>query len=171
MEEKLASQIATGVVTLVVGWLLLQWQDGSLRRRRRREIREELELARLLDEHPETRQRLRRRIEVLLDQYEPAPEKLRERRAIMLVNGAALFLFVVVQWSFFDALYEGRMPWWMGFVIGTSSSALLAGINWAAGRSSDTRAQDKAVAEVTLAGQVAPVTADFRMEASQPSKE
>jgi hypothetical protein len=72
-----------GVVTVLGGLLLHQVQLGGRKRRRRRDIREQLELLVLLDAHPDVKARIERRVKAALDRYEPSPETRRaawERR-------------------------------------------------------------------------------------------
>lgn len=64
-----------GVVTLISGLALHQFQLGSRRRRLRRDIREQLELLALLGEHPEAALRVREKVTAALETYEPANEE------------------------------------------------------------------------------------------------
>lgn len=64
--------VAGGLFTLLVAFVGYQLQLGGRRRRRRKEIREELELVALLGDRPEA-VRLRARAEALLKRYAPEP--------------------------------------------------------------------------------------------------
>ncbi|MGF9755168.1 hypothetical protein AAII07_08185 [Microvirga sp. 0TCS3.31] len=73
-----------GVVTLVGSALLHQLQLGTRRRRRRRDIREQLELLALLGDHPVAAARVRRRVTAALDAYEPSVAVIRKRRGRLI---------------------------------------------------------------------------------------
>lgn len=63
---------AGAIVLLIISH---QIQQGGLRRRRRREIREEIEFLGVLGRRlPDVSDRICRRLEVALNQYEPSPE-------------------------------------------------------------------------------------------------
>lgn len=66
-----------GAITVVGGLLLHQVQLGGRKRRRRRDIKEQLELLVLLDQHPDVKTRIERRVEAALERYEPSPETRR----------------------------------------------------------------------------------------------
>lgn len=142
--------IAGGAVTLVVGLVLWQIQQGGRRRRRRRDIQEELALLEALgEEHQAVTTRIRRRLVVKLEQYEPATASKRsalERRATILPLLAGLALIGVLSFEF-------NAPAWI-----TLTTAAITGIGlgyteaWL-GRRRDEREQDEAVATGTGPGE------------------
>ncbi|WP_426243730.1 hypothetical protein [Nocardioides sp. LHG3406-4] len=166
MGDDWIGKLITGVVTLLGGWLLWQLQQGGVRRRRRREIREELELLGLLNDHPQTQGRMRKRLEVLLEQYEPDPRVVLYRRLLMLLNAFALAAFAFCLWTIVNALREGDVGLWDSVFIGGASAVIVALINWFGLRSKDVREQDRAVASVELGGTLPQVQGDFRMSTS-----
>jgi hypothetical protein len=87
--------VVGGVVTLCSGVLLLQLQLGGRKRRRRRDIKEQLELLALLGEYPAVAARIRRRAEVALEQYEPPMRVSQERREFWLSRGSLGFAMVL----------------------------------------------------------------------------
>lgn len=69
------SEIWKVVGTLIVGVLLWRLQLGGRRRRLRHDIREEIELIALIDEHSEVQKRLRDRVKSQLEKYAPEQPK------------------------------------------------------------------------------------------------
>ncbi|WP_210651325.1 hypothetical protein [Nocardioides sp. SYSU D00065] len=71
--------LGTGVVTLLVGFVLLQHQLGGRRGRRRRELLEEVQLLEQLElradpAHADELERIRARVTVLLREFEEHPD-------------------------------------------------------------------------------------------------
>lgn len=94
--EDIWKLVVGGLVTLTASALLHQLQLGTRRRRRRRDIKEQLELLALLGEYPESAERVRRRISAALDAYEPSEEAKRKMRTRLISGGSFLVANVVL---------------------------------------------------------------------------
>jgi hypothetical protein len=153
-------------VALVSGGVLLAVQLGGWRGLKRRAVREDLELLKLLDdEHVLVRERLRARVATKLEQYEPGPDVKHWRwtRWVLAGEFALLAVVAVVIINVFDVTsLRGNV--FLGTVLGIAGNVL----HWLVTSRRDKAEQDKAVATVRLAGQVAPLTANFRVEADTP---
>lgn len=94
-----------GGITVIVGLLLHQIQLGGRKRRRRRDIKEQLELLALLDAQSDVAVRMRRRVEAALERYEPSPQSRRvfwDRwgSTISIAFALAGMIPVMVTWDF-----------------------------------------------------------------------
>lgn len=124
--------VGAAISALVVGVLLHLLKEGGIRRARRRNITEELKLLELLDKDSAPAVRLRQRIDVMLEQYEPETResststKGKGRVALELVG---LVIAAVVAQQFFEptsrpaalvlggmiaATFMGVEAWWSG---------------------------------------------------------
>ena len=123
MTDEAWKLVGTGVVTLVVGIVLFQLQQGGRRGRLRREIREELELVKLLNEGAPVERRLAARIERLLEKYEPQPKdrtgELTARDWLGVLTVAVALLAAVVE-------FLPEMPAWGLLVVGVLVGAAAA---------------------------------------------
>lgn len=82
MSDATGTLIAGGLVTLAVSFTIWQFQQGGRRKRKRHRLGEELDLlAKLNDRDDLPVQRLKVRVDKLLEQYEPDPHAVRVRRA------------------------------------------------------------------------------------------
>jgi len=145
--------VLTGAIALVGALLLHEVQQGGRRRRLRREIKEQFELLALLDEHPEVAARIRRRVAVALEQYEPpvrADTASTSKRPFwlgMLAAGlvAAPVAFIVV---------ELDLGWW-ALVLGAGLVAAVGGgVEGTLERRQQAQAQDEAVSKLEFADTV-----------------
>ena len=116
--------IATGTVTLVVGFVLLQIQLGGRRPRLRREIQEELELLKQFDKglHPAAHARLSARVAVLLGRYEPDPDVEQEAKDTWQSSASAFAVATTLAVSIAGALPDAR--WWVLASIGAAVGTL-----------------------------------------------
>lgn len=91
----------TAVASLLVGFVLFQLQRGGRRRRLRVEIREELELLKLVDEGTEPHKRIRAHVDGLLEKYAAEPqERVAEAPGTAWAPLAAVIALVgAVLWS------------------------------------------------------------------------
>lgn len=147
MGEIWIGAIATGVVGLMLHWL----KEGGVRRARRRNIREELELLKLLEEHPEPAGRIRARVRVMLEQYEPTEERVasRRERLVVVVQFLALSLAALLAVVVFEVTSS-----WAIIAIGTGLGIGANVLAWVFERRQDRAEQDRAVAslDATLPG-------------------
>jgi len=95
MDEALKAT-GTGLVALLVGWLLFQLQEGTRRRRLRQRLRDELEILELLPMGIH-RQRQMRRVDLLTEEYLPGDrsEPIGSDVMVMVlgsISAAAVFL-------------------------------------------------------------------------------
>ena len=141
MDEIWIGAVATGIVSVTLHWL----KEGGVRRARRRNITEELALLKVLTEHPEPAARIRARVTVMLDQYEPSQERVASRRQrltlLLQFFGMSLVALLAV------VVFEVSSPW----AIGAIGGALGLGANvvaWIFERRRDRAEQDDAVNEV-----------------------
>lgn len=118
-------QIATGVVTLVVGFVLFQLQQGGRRGRMRKEIRDELELVKMLKQQSPVRNRLEARVNRLLERYEPQPKDLPSGSGAWASLSAGIMTVVLF---FIGVRLLPEMPWWGSLILGVTIGALVAGV-------------------------------------------
>lgn len=142
------------VGSLIAGVLLHVLKEGGVRRLRRRNIKEELELLEVLGEHPEPAARIRKRVKVMLEQYEPSEGKVatRRRRLITLVEVLAAFLASLVV----IVVFELESPWAYAGA-GLLFSVVINVAEWLVERGRDRDEQDEAVYG-TVEGVFATVT-------------
>lgn len=159
--------IATGVGALVVGTLLHLLNEGGVRRTRRRNIREELELLKLLDEDSSAAHRIRKRVDVMLEQYEPSDERVKQHRqrklaAFQLLALCTLGVVLVNEFEITD-------PWVSGAMGGALALAASVG-RLVYERRHDRAEQDEAV-RGTLDGVTAQVTISVGGRVSGPESD
>lgn len=138
-----------GLVPLTVGYVLLQAELGGRRRRRRRDIREELALLTDLgSEHAQVASRIRDRLAVKLEQYEPPPSVVQARRDWWLSRS----LLVVLALGFGFLVSSVGFTWWLflpgAVVTGTVPLIVESRLE----RIREKREQDEAVAKGSAAG-------------------
>lgn len=148
---------------LITGVPLLAVQVGGRRGLKRRALREDLELLKLLvkdDAHAAVRARLRARVTKKLEQYEPALDVRTQRRARWELAAAALVLTGIS--AVLVSAFEVTGFWsilFTGAALGIAGNVVLAIV---ASRR-DELAQDQAVAEVHLEGVLRRREARFEM--------
>lgn len=143
---------AIGAVTALVAVGVAVAQLGGWRGLKRRALREDLELLKLLDDDGQApaRARLQARVSKKLEQYEPAVDVQARRRARWELAGAFIVLagLAVVIVAFFDV--TGFLPTLLvGGGLGIAGNVVL----WMVNSRRDELEQDRAVAEMKLDAQ------------------
>jgi hypothetical protein len=136
---------------LVVGVLLHLLKEGGVRRMRRRNLTEELKLLELLEEHPTVAARIRRRVEVALEQYEPSTLVRRQKRLNRVISAGSLFLSIVLAFLTIALLDISVDEPWRLFAVSVSGAVFANVLESWLTRRLQLREQDDAVQEVTAA--------------------
>nr|WP_300047169.1 hypothetical protein [uncultured Nocardioides sp.] len=153
---------------LLVWWAAFAFNDGGRRGAKRRAIREDLELIKLLDapEHDDARQRIRARVAVLLQQYEPDADGIRKKRSRWLWVGGFVGAAVaaVIAIGGFD-VESTRASLALGCLLGIGVNVVHDVVMWRFDRVE----QDKAV-EATVQGVLGTVTMRAEGVVSKPAE-
>jgi hypothetical protein len=150
--DELWKAVATGLVTLVIGFAGFQLQQGGRRRRRRRELREEIELLALIDKRSPSYGPMRARVDAMIARYEPPitdSPPVRSRRGVVLelliLLGANIGIGAVVA-----SAIEDHSTWaWL--LIGTGVGVLSAVLGTVASRRIERRSVERAEEEALQA--------------------
>lgn len=137
--------IVGGLVTIVVGFIGWELQQGGLRRRRRREIQEELALLGVLGpEFSDVSQRIQSRLAKKIEQYEPARQRRRVSVLARRIFLAAVSLGVIAVMSFGLKVSAAAT-----IAAGTALGVVLGLVESWLERRRELREQDAAVREVS----------------------
>ncbi|WP_210441296.1 hypothetical protein [Nocardioides xinjiangensis] len=153
---------------LLVSWAVFAFKDGGRRGAKRRAIREDLELIKLLDapEHEDARQRIRARVTVLLQQYEPDADAIRNKRSRRLWGGgfagAAIAAVAAIGSFELESTWASLL---LGGVLGIGVNIVHDVAMWHFDRSE----QDAAV-EATLQGVLGTVSMSAEGVVSKPAE-
>jgi hypothetical protein len=159
--------VVGGVITLIGSALLHQLQLGSRRRRRRRDIKEQLELLALLGDYEEAAERVRRRVTAALEAYEPSEAAKRKSRSRWISAGSFVTANVVLIGAAI-ATQPGEPSFGEVVILAVGIVSLAYAIEDSLSRLLQTRAEDQAVATMQLRGVVRPRQANFKVKSATP---
>lgn len=133
---------------------------------RRRNIREELELLDQLGDHPEPAARIRRRLEVMLDQYEPQPRTTPSQKKSP--GRVAVDVIVLLAASALAVQFWDPKTTWQSFGLGALIAVPFMVVDGWIDRRRDRAEQDHAVA--TLEAAIPGLESDVTGTVTSPSE-